>query len=111
MLAANSNRPAVEMTVRNLDTGTIVIVKGRRAWALDILHRRGELGATPVDAAPGHRWAAYVHKLKKEHGIDIETIREPHGGTYSGFHARYVLRSTIEVLEIVREGDKRDVAA
>jgi hypothetical protein len=111
MSAANSNKPILQMTVCNLDTGSVAIVKGRRAWALDILYRRGELGATPVDAAPGHRWAAYVHKLKTEHGVDIETVREPHNGTYSGYHARYVLRSRLEVLEVVREGDKRDVAA
>jgi hypothetical protein len=45
----------------------------------------------------------YVHKLRQL-GIVIETIREAHGGPFSGQHARYVLRSLVTILE--KEGGK-----
>lgn len=72
-------------------------VSGRNAWALAHLIRNGERGCTPIDV-PGPRWSAYVHKLRHEYGLDIETIDEPHGGPYAGTHARYVLRSQVRLI-------------
>jgi hypothetical protein len=83
--------------------GPVVIVQGREAWALLTLKRAGDSGCTPIDA-PGPRWSAYVHDLRRQ-GIVIETIRERHGGTFPGQHARYVLRSRITII------DHREVAA
>lgn len=77
--------------------GRTLNVKGRNAWALDALLRAGERGVTPIER-PAPRWSHYVFKLR-EAGLIVETIDEPHAGTYSGYHARYVLRSAIEVLE------------
>ena len=67
-----------------------IIVAGRTRWALDRLREAGDRGCTPV-TEPAPRWAAYVHNLR-DLGVDVETITEPHGGEFSGHHARYVLR-------------------
>jgi hypothetical protein len=79
------------------DTGPVVTVRGRDAWALLELKGANENGCTPIDH-PGPRWSGYVHKLRNA-GILIETIRENHGGPFAGQHARYVLRSAIAILE------------
>ncbi|MFA4994176.1 MAG: hypothetical protein WC521_02605 [Bdellovibrionales bacterium] len=73
----------------------ILLLKGRDAWTLNELVRCGERGCTPIDN-PAPRWSAYVHSLRKE-GFRIETITEPHGGTFAGTHARYVLRTPVTV--------------
>ncbi len=67
-----------------------IVVSGRDRWALEQLRRAGARGCTPIHN-PAPRWAAYVHSLR-ELGVEIETITEPHGGEFSGHHARYVLR-------------------
>jgi hypothetical protein len=84
------------------DTGPVVTVRGRDAWALLELKGANEDGCTPIDH-PGPRWSGYVHKLRNT-GINIETIRENHGGPFAGQHARYVLRSQVTILET--EGGK-----
>lgn len=75
-------------------------VVGRYAWTLAELLRAGKQGVTPIER-PAPRWSHYVHKLRTEHGITIETIDEPHGGAFPGTHGRYVLHTPIEVLERV----------
>jgi len=72
-----------------------IIVVGRDAWALDNLIKAGKKGCTPIDN-PAPRWSGYIHKLRKNYGIDIETIDEAHGGPYAGTHARYVLKSNVQ---------------
>ena len=67
--------------------------KGRDAWALDRLHEAGPKGCTPI-TEPAPRWSAYVHNLRALK-VPIETLHEPHGGEFSGTHARYVLRGTV----------------
>jgi hypothetical protein len=69
---------------------------GRNAWALLELQRVGDAGCTPI-THPGPRWSGYVHKLRKR-GLRIETVTERHGGPFPGHHARYVLRSKIQIL-------------
>lgn len=78
---------------------------GRDAWALACLIVARDGGCTPIDH-PGPRWSGYVHKLRRA-GLDIETVEERHGGPYAGRHARYVLRTGVEVLET----STREVAA
>ncbi len=75
-----------------------ILLSGRNGWALANLVRSGVRGCTPIDV-PGPRWSAYVHKLRHEFDLDIETIHESHGGTYPGTHARYVLRSKVRFPE------------
>ncbi len=76
--------------------GRTLSVKGRDAWALDALLRAGERGITPIER-PAPRWSQYVFKLRRA-GLVVETIDEPHAGAYAGHHARYVLRSQVEVV-------------
>jgi hypothetical protein len=77
--------------------GQAFTVTGRDAWALLELLKAGSRGCTPMDA-PGPRWSGYVHKLRHRHGLAIETIHESHRGAFPGNHARYILRSTLEIL-------------
>lgn len=70
-----------------------IVVKGRDRWALDRLRKAGCHGCTPVDD-PAPRWSAYVFNLRGL-GLEIETIRERHGGQFAGTHGRYVLHSTV----------------
>jgi hypothetical protein len=78
----------------NTNQSRHVIVQGRYRWALESLQMAGANGCTPIDR-PAPRWSAYVHVLRHEYGIDIETITEPHDGPFAGHHARYVLRCTV----------------
>ena len=71
--------------------------QGRYAWTLARLIEAGKTGCTPVEQ-PAPRWAHYVFWLRRE-GVDIETVTEKHGGAYAGTHARYVLRSPVEVIQ------------
>ena len=75
-----------------------IAVAGRIAWALGHLAKAGESGCTPIDT-PGPRWSHYVYKLRRDYNIPIETIDEPHGGTFAGSHARYVLNAKAELVE------------
>lgn len=84
--------------------GTIITLTGRDAWALSELIRAGKKGCTPIDN-PGPRWSAYVHKLRHEYGLKIDTVHENHGGAFPGTHARYVLRTQVRIIE-----DERRVA-
>lgn len=77
-------------------------VKGRDRWALECLIVAGAKGCTPIDH-PGPRWSAYVHALRHECGLAIETITEAHDGPFSGHHARYVLRSQVTFLADVAQ--------
>lgn len=87
----------LHVTARVLPDGRRFTVTGRDAWALLELIRAGERGATPIDN-PGPRWSAYVFNLKREHGLAIETVTEPHRGEFPGSHARYILRSAVEII-------------
>ena len=71
-----------------------ISVKGRDRWALENLIAAGPKGCTPLDH-PGPRWSAYVHALRHECGVQIETVHEKHGPPFEGSHARYVLISRV----------------
>ncbi|QJF51978.1 winged helix domain-containing protein [Roseobacter ponti] len=64
-------------------------LNGRLGWAFFELHKAGKRGVTPIER-PAPRWSGYVHDLRGM-GIAIDTEMVPHGGTYSGHHARYRL--------------------
>ena len=73
-----------------------VVLIGRNLWALRELIKAGKSGCTPIDN-PAPRWSAYVHNLRKL-GINIETIRLPHGGAFPGSHGKYVLHTVIRLI-------------
>jgi hypothetical protein len=84
-------------SVKYLVNGVERTASGRVAWALAELAKAGPEGCTPIET-PGPRWADYVFKIKKL-GINVETVTEMHGGAFAGKHARYVLRSPVQILE------------
>jgi hypothetical protein len=75
----------------------IIVKTARKIWALDELMQAGETGCTPIDN-PAPRWSGYIYKLKRNHGLSIETINEPHGGPFKGMHGRYILRSIVKAV-------------
>jgi hypothetical protein len=98
--------PNIEnLTVRVVASGDVLRFRGRDAWALHCLIVAGDAGCTPI-CHPGPRWSGYVFKLRRA-GLDIETITEKHAAPYAGTHARYVLRTTVQVVYVAA----REVAA
>lgn len=89
-------RNVLNVTARLGHDGAIITAMGRDAWALLELLKAGEMGCTPIDH-PGPRWSAYVFNLRQM-GLVIETVHENHKGDFAGTHARYVLRSPIEIV-------------
>lgn len=79
----------------------------RERDVLDALIEAGATGCNFYDA-PAPRWAASVHKLRKR-GIQIATIREPHGGEYPGHHARYVLLSRVTKVDLASERNPEEL--
>lgn len=101
-----ANSKTISKKFRVLPDGVPFTVKGREAWALSNLIKAGKRGCTPIDH-PGPRWSAYVHALRTERGLVIETVHENHGGPFPGNHARYVLHSEVEAIE---DGDQQEAA-
>lgn len=85
------------LTVKVLPDAGIRTASGRIAWALLELLTAGARGCTTIDH-PAPRWSAYIFKLRHENSLAIETLHERHGGLFAGNHARYILRSKVEVI-------------
>ena len=70
-------------------------VIGQVAKALVALVENGTAGVTALEV---HSWAyrlgAYVHTLRHDYGLVIETVHEDHEG---GWHARYRLMSSVSI--------------
>lgn len=103
----NPNTAPITLVRFRLD-GRELTARGRDAWALAELVTAGADGLTPI-SRPAPRWSHYTWKLRKQ-GVDIETITELHGGAYAGHHARYVLRSPVEIIETKTAVDAGAVA-
>lgn len=87
----------LEVMAKILPEGPTVKAVGRDGWALLCLVNAGERGCTPITHV-GPRWSHYVWKLKRL-GLAIETVTENHAGLFPGHHARYVLRSQVEIID------------
>jgi hypothetical protein len=81
--------------------------QGRVAQMLCALALRGKRGLTSAEFAPGVRVSDSIFKLRRNHGLGIETERVGHGGVFAGEHAVYRLSSSVEVFEIVRAAEIR----
>lgn len=90
------------------EDGQIKTFKGREAWALNELIRAGANGCTPINN-PAPRWSHYVFLLRRS-GLNVETVDERHGGAFAGTHARYVLRTKLEVLAVEHGKQNRRAA-
>ena len=74
-------------------------VKGQTAKTLTALIKAGASGVTALEVNSwAYRLGAYVHELRRRHGLAIETQREGHDG---GWHGRYVLHSSVTLGEPV----------
>jgi len=72
-------------------------VSGQVAKALAALLSAGAAGVTALEVNSwAYRLGAYVHTLRHDYGLAIETVRELHEG---GWHGRYVLRSPVSIGE------------
>ena len=72
-------------------------VSGQVAKALVALLSAGAAGVTALEVNSwAYRLGAYVHTLRHDYGLAIETVRELHEG---GWHGRYVLRSPVSIGE------------
>lgn len=91
-----TNLRAISIEIDNDNGPRRMTLEGREAWALGQLLAAGRRGVTPLQR-PAPRWAAYIFKLR-EAGLAIETVHEPHGGPFSGHHARYILHTPVRVL-------------
>lgn len=73
------------------------MVTGQTARALVALVKAGRAGVTALEVNSwAYRLGAYVHRLRHENGLAIETVREKHDG---GWHGRYVLRCAVVLVE------------
>lgn len=88
--------------VTDRESGRVRSVVGlrpsREKDVLDALIAAGPCG-TDFLAAPLPRHSAYIFNLRSKE-IEIETVRERHGGKYPGTHARYILRSSVEAIPV-----------
>jgi hypothetical protein len=106
-LGERQDDPVVEITVL-LNGQQVAVGPARVASAVHALIERGERGVTPLEWV-GPRWSDYVLKAKKL-GFDIETVHEGHSGPFAGRHGRYVMRSPVQVLKVVRASEARRAA-
>jgi hypothetical protein len=103
-LGKRQDDPVVEITVLLKDQ-RITVAPARVAFAVHALIERGEQGVTPLEWI-GPRWSDYIFKAKKL-GFDIETVHEGHRGAFAGRHGRYVMRSPVQVVNVVRASEAR----
>ena len=74
-------------------------VTGQTARALQALVRAGHKGVTALEMSTwALRLGAYVHTLRRDHGLVIETVRERHNG-FGDWHGRYILRTPVTLIE------------
>lgn len=82
------------VTTAEGDTFTLWL-SGRVAWALRELCKAGSAGITSFEN-PAPRLSAYIHVLRHECGVEIETEIEAHKGDFEGFHGRYRLACRVD---------------
>lgn len=76
--------------------GRIAINARQPRRALAALIKAGSKGVTALELSSwAYRLGAYVHTLRHDYGLAIETLREPHDG---GWHGRYVLHTPCQIV-------------
>lgn len=81
-----------------LGNGRYFETRGQIAKALVALVDAGDRGVTALDVSSwAYRFAAYTFDLRKNHGLEIQTLREEHPG---GWHGRHVLRTPVRIVSV-----------
>ena len=76
--------------------GRIAISARQPRRALAALIKAGSKGVTALEISSwAYRLGAYVHTLRHDYGLTIETLRETHDG---GWHGRYVLHTPCQII-------------
>ena len=76
--------------------GPIAISARQQRRALAALISAGSQGVTALEISSwAYQLGAYVHTLRHDYGLAIETLREPHDG---GWHGRYVLHTPCQII-------------
>lgn len=89
---------------RALEQNRVYELVGREAQTLFCLCNAGMQGVTAQELSNwALRLSAYIHKLRHDYGLDIVTQSEPNHD--SGHHARYVLLSGVEIIDIILKTD------
>ena len=69
---------------------------GRNAQCLKALIESRDRGITALDlGGAAVRISNYILALRRDHGLEIETTAERHGGPFAGTHGRFRLRSNV----------------
>jgi hypothetical protein len=94
----SQNRCRGKLNALTVDTpaGRIAISARQPRRALAALISAGSKGVTALELSSwAYRLGAYVHTLRHDYGLAIETLREPHDG---GWHGRYVLHTPCQII-------------
>lgn len=94
----SQNRYRGKQNALTVDTpaGRIAISARQQRRALAALINAGSQGITALEISSwAYRLGAYVHVLRHDYGLAIETLREPHDG---GWHGRYVLHTPCRII-------------
>ena len=90
-----TRRPFKRRVIEARGAAGAFTVTGQTAKALEALVERGAAGVTSLEVSSwALRLSAYVHDLRHDYGLTIETVREDHEG---GWHARYRLASPVTI--------------
>ena len=91
-------RALAQLRLKRFDTGQELSLTGRVAQTLEALHRLGSAGATSGELSPlgwARRTSAYVHTLRRHHGLDISGTLEAAGDAVV---MRYRLETPVTIL-------------
>ena len=76
--------------------GRSIITARQVGRTLAALVFAGGKGVTALEMSSwAYRLGAYIHRLRHDYGLDIETFHEPHDG---GWHGRYVLHTPVRMI-------------
>jgi hypothetical protein len=82
--------------------GQPIQLTGKTALTMEALIHAEQKGITALEMSSwALRLAAYVHRLRTDYGMAIETLHELH---VDGWHGRYVLQSRVQIMGAANVG-------
>ncbi|MCF6217020.1 MAG: hypothetical protein L3J58_12725 [Emcibacter sp.] len=78
----------------------ITTLQGQYSRTLSALIKGGKSGVTALEISSwALRLSHYIFILRTEYFLEIEMVREPHGGPAGeGWHGRYFLHTSVKIL-------------